>query len=113
MNSELVFTSAAVLELLANIEELSDKDIRLEEKSSGFDIIIGNVAYEIKPADAIEVAVGEDAVEEIAEYTDEAIEDINEDDEFAEEVEGGVLKEIAKSLLLGGMLKLTSKILKN
>ena len=111
---ELLFTSASILDLLSSIEELADLDIHLEETSSGINITIGDSTYEINAKDAEEVEVPSEAVEEIADIADGAYEDLESQGASidSEPIEGGPIKNILKTLLLGGMVKMTAKMLK-
>lgn len=112
---ELLFTSASVLDLLSNIEELKDKNLDLQETESGVTITIGDIAYEIKSSDATEVEVDESTIEEIDEITSDAYDELSTngvDVDNVEEVQGGPIKTLLKNLLLGGMVKMTAKMLR-
>lgn len=112
---ELLFTSASLLDLLSNIEELKDKDLDIQESSSGVTITIGETSYEIKSSDATEVEVDESIIEEIDSITTEAYEELSTDGvqvDDKEDVQGGPIKELLKTLFLGGMVKMTAKMLK-
>ena len=110
---QLVFTSASILDLLSNIDELKDKNINLTETESGISITIGESTYEINTANATEVEVDEEVVEEIDEVTSEAYSELsNNGVDVQDEVEGGPIKELIKTLMLGGMVKMTANMLK-
>lgn len=112
--SKVVLTSSALLEFLLNVEELSGKDIGVDETESQIVVKIGDSAYEINTSDAIEVAVEDEVVETVDEVDDQAYQNLLDSDqvEDGEAIESGILKEIGKSLLLGGMIRLSSKLLK-
>ena len=110
---QLVFTSASILDLLSSIDELKDKNINLTETESGISITIGESTYEINTADAVEVEVDEEVVQEIDEVTAEAYSELSDNGvDMQDEVEGGPIKEIIKTLMLGGMVKMTANMLK-
>lgn len=110
---ELVFTSASILDLLSSIDELKDKNINLTETESGISITIGESNYEINTANATEVEVDEEVVEEIDEVTSEAYSELSDNGvDVQDEVEGGPIKELIKTLMLGGMVKMTANMLK-
>lgn len=110
---QLVFTSASILDLLSNIDELKDKNINLTETESGISITIGESTYEINTANATEVEVDEEVVEEIDEVTSEAYSELSDNGvDVQDEVEGGPIKELIKTLMLGGMVKMTANMLK-
>ena len=110
---QLVFTSASILDLLSSIDELKDKNINLTETESGISITIGESTYEIDTANATEVEVDEEVVEEIDEVTSEAYSELSDNGvDVQDEVEGGPIKELIKTLMLGGMVKMTANMLK-
>ena len=110
---QLIFTSASILDLLSSIDELKDKNINLTETESGISITIGESTYEINTADAVEVEVDEEVVEEIDEVTSEAYSELSDNGvDVQDEVEGGPIKELIKTLMLGGMVKMTANMLK-
>lgn len=117
---QLLFTSAAVLDLLSSIDELADKDIHLSENGNNVTIQIGESEYTIADRNAVDVEVPPEVVDEVDEITSDAFEELSadgvdvdiDDDNYADEVvEGGPIKQIAKTLLLGGMLRLSAKLL--
>ena len=106
--NELVLTPAALLDILQQIDELGEYPVSINETSSKLQLKVGDSIYNISTSNAEPVEVSDDAVE--------AIKDINETtydelDESAETVEGGLLKELTKTLLVGGMVRLTTKLL--
>lgn len=110
----IVFTPAAVLDLLSQIDELKDLNISLTQTlSNDIQIQIGESIYIISSEDATEVSVDDSVVEEVEELNESAYQDLdNMDVELSEEpIESGLLKELAKSLLLGGMIRLSKKLL--
>lgn len=110
---ELMLTSASLLDILSNIDELNDKDISVNETDSGIDLSIGDSLYKISSSDAYSISVDQDVVEEISDVADEAYEDLQaEGVDISERVEGGPIKEIVKTLLIGGMIKITANMLK-
>ena len=102
---EVVFTSAGLLDLLSQINELSDYDIDLNDNNGDITLTIGESVYSIaKPDEAIEVP--EEVVEEVSEIAESAISDI------PTTVESGIIKEALKTLLVGGAVRLVAKMLK-
>ena len=113
---ELVFTTSSLLDLLTQIEELKDFQIDLDESSNGtVKLTIGDSVYEINPKDATEVRVEEETLEQVEEINEEGFDNLPDDIDVtdAEPVESGVLKELLKSLALGGMIRLSAKLLSN
>ena len=115
MDNEILFTPAALLDFLQQIDELSDKDIIINENSGSITVTIGESTYEINKGDAEEIEVEPETVDEVAEINETTYEELDDveyteiDDE--EVVEGGLIKETLKTLAVGGMVRLTSKLL--
>lgn len=114
----IVFTPSALMELLASIDELKDKDIGITETIDGkIQLQIGSSVYEIEPKTDETVSVPDEVVEKIDDINQNSYENMS--DNLGEDVniqqdhvEGGIIKELAKSLLLGGMIRLSGKLLK-
>jgi hypothetical protein len=110
-SQELMFSSAAVLDLLLQIDELKDYTVGLTETlDGGLQLQVGESTYLIQN-EATTVEVDDQVVDQIENTTEDAYEDIVQDvgDEYTETIEGGIIKEAAKSLLLGGMIRFASK----
>lgn len=104
---ELVFTPAAVLDLLSSIEELKDYDIDVYDDGSKLTFTIGESQYEINTKVAEDVEVPEEVVEEVAEINEENYEPFQDQVSDDEPVEGGLIKELIKTLAIGGLVRLT------
>lgn len=115
-SSQVVFTPAAVLDLLTQIDELSDKNISLSETLDGkIQITIDASSYIIE-SNTSEIEVDDEVVEAIDDENTQAYQDIVDsgqadviDDDDIEPIEGGMIKDFAKSLLLGGMIRFAGK----
>lgn len=114
--AEIVFTPAAVLELLTQISELSEYEISLDESSDGdIQLRIGDSVYHLNTSSAEDVYAPKASVDAISEIADEAYQDLIESDPYVDRqdvVESGLLKSLAKTLLVGGLVRLTAKLLK-
>lgn len=123
-NQETLFTAAAVLDLLRQIDELSDKDIDVFDNESFALITIGDNQYRIDYNTAEEVEVPEEAVDEVTDIIEDTYDELGSsgvdyeevadlevnDDEDVEVVEGGIIKEALKTLAIGGLVRLTGKL---
>ena len=102
---EVVFTTSGLLDLLAQIDELSEYNIDVSDNNGNVTVTIGDSVYSIeKPTDEVEVP--EQALAEISDIADEAIVDVDTT------IESGVIKEALKTLLVGGAVRLVTKIFK-
>lgn len=115
-NNEILLTSASLLDFLRQIDELSDKDIILNEDDSAITVTIGDSTYSINKSDAEEVEVPDEVVDEVSEINESTfaeLDDVEYTPEAADEetVEGGIISEALKTLAVGGMVRLTSKLL--
>lgn len=120
--SELVFTPSAVIELLMNINELSEYDIEATETSSGIELKVGDSQYLVQAGSDNVVEAPQDVVDNLSEANESGYNDIVTSDTYnvsvtrdvdnGEAVESGIIKELAKSLLLGGAVRLATKMLK-
>lgn len=112
----IVFTPAAVLELLSNIDELKDYDLSITETLDGdLQLRVGDSTYTIDTDYLEEIAVPEDVVDTVEDINEDAYEDLVASEQFedaaSEPVEAGLIKEAIKSMLLGGAIKLIKKLI--
>lgn len=109
---ELVFTPAAVLDLLSQIDELKDLDVGISETPNGIQVQIGDSIYMISDDNFQDIEVSEEVVEEISDLNDTTYDEISSDNVISDEtIESGIIKEIAKTLLVGGVARLVKKFL--
>lgn len=117
-NNEILLTPAALLDFLRQVDELADKDISVDETGSTITVTIGESTYGIDLNKAEEIEVPDEIVEEVSDVADEAYAELGESgveftevDDAEEVVEGGIIKETLKTLAVGGLVRLTGKIL--
>jgi hypothetical protein len=102
---ETVFTSGAILEILSQIEELSDYDISLDDTDGNITLSVGDSTYNIsKPREEMEVP--NDVVVQLADIAENAVSEYE-----SQSIESGILKTVAKTIMLGGAVRLISKLL--
>ena len=111
---ELVFTPAAIIDLLSQIDELSELDIGIVENNVTLSLTVGDSTYEIKPKDETKIEVKPEVVEEISEASEYTYNELAEsgDLEVSDPIESGLVKELFKTLLIGGMVRFAAKELK-
>ena len=105
---EILITPAALLDILSKIDELSQYDVGLTESIDGkLQLQIGNSIYNIEDKSITDIQVSDNVVEEIADINEEAYDNI-EDSDY---IESGIIKELAKTLLIGGLVRLSGKLI--
>ena len=116
MSDQILFTPAAILSILAQIDELKDKDIGITETlDHNLQLQVGETTYEIDPDAASVVNVDDYIISDISEINEEAYDDMIESSQGDMQyttVTSGIIKELVKTLLVGGMVRLTNKILR-
>ena len=118
-DEQIVFTPAAVLDLLSQIDELSDVLVGLSETIDGkIQIAIGDSTYLLENDATSSIDVEPEVVDTIDEVNLETYQDLMDSDaveyvDDEEPIEGGIIKEGIKSLLLGGMIRFAGKHLLN
>lgn len=111
--SEMLFTPAAVLDLLTQIDELQGYEIGITQELNGqLQLSVGDSVYSLAD-DATDIPVDESIVDDISDVNIDTYEMLSEQGEVdLLPVESGVIKEVAKTLLVGGLVRLTTKLLK-
>ena len=120
--NEVMFTSAAVLDLLLQIEELQDYTVGMSETPDGnLQLVVGQSVYLINGNESKTIQVEDEVVGEIEVTAEDAYNDLlnnsieidpnSEMDQFndTDYIQSGIIKEIAKSLTLGGLIRFASK----
>lgn len=115
-NNEILFTTASLLDFLQQIDELSDKDISIDETGSTITVTIGDSSYGIDTNNAADIEVPDEIVDEVSDVADEAYAELGEsgveiDNPEEEPIEAGLISEALKTLAVGGLVRLTGKLL--
>lgn len=111
---ELLFTPAAVLDLLTQVDELKDYNIGIAEGLDGkLQVTIGPSTYELSEAATVDIPVDDEVLDDVSDANLCAYESLSDNGTVAlDYINSGVIKEIAKTLLVGGLVRLTGKLLK-
>lgn len=111
---ELIFTPAAVLDLLSQIDELQPYNIEIVDGvGDTLQITIGDSVYRISNTGITDIVVDGDTVsdvEDVNQSTYDAL--IDADTIQLEPIQSGLIKELAKTLFVGGLVRLTTKLIK-
>ena len=110
---ELVITSSALLDLLRQIDELQDYDIEVSDTGNKIQVIIDANIYELPYNQATDVMVDTKAISRIEDINMSAYDEMVDSGEVhLDTIQSGILKSIGKTLLIGGLVRLTNKLLK-
>lgn len=104
--STYVLTPSALFAFLTQVEELDGQNIGISEDEGVLTIYIGNSEYKLRGSEDSEVKVDAEVVDEIKDINEDCYEEVD-NEEVDEPVEGGIIKELAKTLLIGGLVRLT------
>lgn len=114
-DEQLMFTPAAILDLLSQIDELSDAPVGLSETiDNKIQITVGDSTYILECPSDVSIDVEPEVIDTIDEVNLETYQDLIDSDtveyiDDEEPVTGGIIKEGIKSLLLGGMIRFANK----
>lgn len=115
---EIMFTTSSLIDLLSQIDELKDVDVGISEFPDGtIQLNVGNSSYDIRTDRADEVEVSQDIVDEISDINEATYNELSESGELSvtddiEAINSGAVKQLLKTLLVGGIVRLTSKLVK-
>lgn len=107
---KLVLTPSALLTFLSQIDELDDGGrLAVSEGDGSIEVSIGSSVYILESPKDSEVTIDREAANEIQEINSEGYDTFEEEiaELDVESVEGGIIKELAKTLLIGGLVRLT------
>lgn len=110
MDSQILLTPSALLDFLNQIDELADKQISVTETANILYVSIGESQYKLDLSDAEDIDVPEEALDAVIDTNNDGYDDVSETEEL-DSVESGILKQLAKTLLIGGLVRLSAKIL--
>lgn len=116
MEDTLILTPSALFAFLSQIDELKDKNIQVEDNGTSIQVSIGDSKYTLQPGTELSEVDPEvvDVIDEINEEGYTEAEDVSVENNLISEgkaVEGGLLKEIIKTLAIGGLVRMTKNAL--
>lgn len=117
MDDILVITPSALLGFLSELEELKGKDIDFVENPDSVEITVGGTQYVLDASNAPEIEVDEESLEQVDEANEDGYDQLDDtetvDIQGDEPVEGGIIKELIKTLAVGGLVRLTKGAIMN
>lgn len=112
----LVLTPSGLLTFLSQIEELDTKgNLAITEDNDALEIAIGDSVYVLECTEESDVEVDPEVIETIQDINEEGYETFEEEigELDSEPVEGGIIKELAKTLAVGALVRLTKNAITN
>lgn len=107
MHQELLLTSVSLFDILSQISELSSCKIDVSDTGTSISIKIDDNTYVVKSSSNDIVSAPESVVQDVSEIVDTEY----SKSDSSENIESGVLKEIVKTLAVGGLVRLSAKLL--
>lgn len=109
-----VLTISGLVSLLSEIEELKGLDISVTEEANTVCISIGDSTYCIESPESSSVDVPNEVVDVVSDIDEEGWDEIADVIEQEDEtIEGGLIKEVLKTLAIGGLVRLTKNAIQN
>ena len=110
--SDIILTPSALLGFLNQIDELKDKEINFSENDNKLVVMIDSSQYIIDASEATEISVDSEVMEQVEEANEDGYDEIDDIEEVGtDEIEGGIIKELVKTLALGGLVRMTKHAL--
>lgn len=111
--SDVLLTPSALLAFLNQVEELKGKEINFYESDNEISVSIDANTYVLDASDSVELSVDEASYEEVETANEDGYAEIGEDIEEIEsnDIKSGIIKELVKTLALGGLVRLTKHAL--
>lgn len=112
--SDIILTPSALLGFLSQVEELTGKEITFSETEDELTVTIGDSQYILDASNAPQIEIDKDSLDQIEDANEDGYDQLDEDQELDivdiqgdEPVEGGIIKELIKTLAVGGLVRLT------
>lgn len=107
MHQELLLTSVSLFDILSQIPELSSCKIDVSDTGTSISIKIDDNTYVVNSSSNDIVPAPESVVQDVSEIVDTEY----SRSDSSENIESGVFKEIVKTLAVGGLVRLSAKLL--
>jgi hypothetical protein len=107
----MVMTLSGLATFLSQIEELQGLDITSYETETGWEIQVGENTYTVESPVESDVEVSDEVVEDIVDIDETGWQAVENGELGDVSIEGGILKEIVKTLAIGGLVRLTKNAL--
>lgn len=112
--SQILFTPSSLVDFLTQVDELKDINIGVNDDGENVSISIGDSTYEINPKSVTDIDVSDEDVDQACQANDSNYDELEASGsiEINDSVESGIIKQLLKTLAIGGMVRLAAKELK-
>lgn len=112
--SQILFTPSSLVDFLTQVDELKDVNIGVNDDGENVSISIGDSTYEINPKSVTDIDVSDDDVDQACQANESNYDELEESGsiEIDDSVESGIIKQLLKTLAIGGIVRLAAKELK-
>lgn len=112
--SQILFTPSSLVDFLTQVDELKDVNIGVNDDGENVSISIGDSTYEINPRSVTDIDVSDEDVDQACNANESNYDELEElgSIEMNDSVESGIIKQLLKTLAIGGIVRLAAKELK-
>lgn len=112
--SQILFTSSSLVDFLTQVDELKDVNIGVNDDGENVSISIGDSTYQINPKSVTNIDVSDDDLDQACQANENNYDELEESGsiELNDSVESGIIKQLLKTLAIGGIVRLAAKELK-
>lgn len=112
--SQILFTPSSLVDFLTQVDELKDVNIGVNDDGEKVSISIGDSTYEIAPKSVTDIDVSDDDVDQVCQANESNYDELEESGsiEIDDSIESGIIKQLLKTLAIGGIVRLAAKELK-
>nr|DAK99557.1 MAG TPA: hypothetical protein [Caudoviricetes sp.] len=112
--SQILFTPSSLVDFLTQVDELKDVNIGVNDDGENVSISIGDSTYQINPKSVTNIDVSDDDLDQACQANESNYDELEESGsiELNDSVESGIIKQLLKTLAIGGIVRLAAKELK-
>lgn len=112
--SQILFTPSSLVDFLTQVDELKDVNIGVNDDGENVSISIGDSTYQINPKSVTNIDVSDDDLDQACQANESNYDELEESGsiEVKDSVESGIIKQLLKTLAIGGIVRLAAKELK-
>lgn len=112
--SQILFTTSSLVDFLTQVDELKDVNIGVNDDGENVSISIGDSTYQINPKSVTNIDVSDDDLDQACQANENNYDELEESGsiELNDSIESGIIKQLLKTLAIGGIVRLAAKELK-